>query len=131
MRQWTARAQDLARERSTTSLGSLQVSRRDVKWYFLSLKYVYETQRATPPSFCAPYGAETPPGRAPGTYSDSVLIRSHVSSRVTFTPFTSAGGGVRIMRSPSKRTLRTWGAVNRTGSQLASTMVVSVLPSNV
>ena len=60
-----------------------------------------------------------------------MVIRSHVSSRVTLTPSTLDGGGVRIMRSPSKRTLRTCGAVKRTGSQLASTMVVSVLPSKV
>ena len=78
--------------------------------------------------------AETSPvcdGEGRAIYSDIPLIRSHASSRVTSTPSTFAGGGVRIMRSPSKRTLRTCGAVKRAGSQLASTMVVSVLPSNV
>ena len=63
------------------------------------------------------------------SYSDISLMRSQVSSRVTSTPSIRAGGGVRIMRPSSKRTLRTCGAVKRTGSQLASTTVVSVRPS--
>ena len=91
----------------------------------LGLERCFEHARTLAQACCGVHSRRGSP------YSDCALIRSHVSSRVTFTPFTSAGGGVRIMRSPSKRTLRTCGAVKRTGSQLASTMVVSVLPSNV
>jgi len=85
----------------------------------------------SPSAFPALRAAQGTNIRAVVDYSDCSLIRSQVSSRVTVTPSIFDGGGVNTMRSPSKWTLRTCGAVKRTGSQLASTVGMRVLPSKV
>ncbi len=79
----------------------------------------------------SPYRLLQGEGEVTGRWSQSGAMRSQVSSRCSGPPAPERGGGRRTMRSPSKRTSRTWSLPIRVGSDAASTRVTRRCPSNV